>query len=223
MTPEQLAFPQPRATALGRDDFMVTDSNAQAVALLDDWRNWPQNRLALSGPEASGKSHLTAIWVAETGAEQIEAAQLKAQDAPRHAEGPVAVTDIDQGGEDEALFHLWNACARTGVPLLLTGRGVPSDWGADLPDLQSRLASLTPAVIAPPDDALLPVLLLKLFADRQLSVRPGLVGWLLRRMERSHAAARDIVAALDAAALARGCAVDIALARLVLDTPKDTA
>lgn len=216
MMSEQLAFPQPRAEAWGREDFMVTASNAQAVALLDGWRAWPQGRLGLVGPKGSGKSHLATIWAEEAGARSLRAADVRADQAPSLAEGPVVVEDVDRGGQDEALFHLWNACARSGQPLLLTGRGAPSDWGAKLPDLQSRLASLTPAVIEAPDDTLLPVLLLKLFADRQLTVRPNLIGWLLRRMERSHAAALHTVAQLDAAALSRGCEVDIKLARDVL-------
>ena len=53
---------------------------------------------------------------------------------------------------------------------------------------------------APPDDALLGALLLKLFADRQLVVAEALIAYLVRHMERSFAAAQAIVvAALDAA------------------------
>ena len=218
-TGRQLAFPQPLREALGRDDLMVAPSNARAVALLDGWADWPDARLALVGPPASGKSHLAAIWAAETGARVVPAARLRAADAPALAEGPVAVEDGDRGVDEDALFHLWNACARTGAPLLLTARRAPADWGARLPDLASRLASLTPATIEDPDDALLGVLLVKLFADRQIAVRPALVGWLMRRIERSHAAAADAVARLDAAALAEGRPVDERLARAVLDNP----
>ena len=121
--------------------------------------------------------------------------------------------DVDRGVPEEALFHLWNACAQAGHGLLLTGRGKPSAWPLDLPDLRSRVASLTPAAIGDPDDMLLSVLLLKLFGDRQLKVKPALIGYLLPRMERSFAAASRMVATLDAEALARGVPVNQALAR----------
>jgi chromosomal replication initiation ATPase DnaA len=68
-----------------------------------------------------------------------------------------------------------------------------------------------------PDDALLEALLVKLFADRQLAVGEELLRYLLARMERSFAAARALVAALDRAALAEGRAVTIPLARRVLE------
>ena len=217
---EQLSLALPRLDARGRDDFMVSPANATALALLDQWPDWPDRRLALVGPEGSGKSHLAAIWAAEAGARVLPAAGLAARDAPALAQAPLVVEDADRGaagGVDEAaLFHLWNACAAAGRGLLLTGRTPPSDWPVALPDLASRLASLTPARIGDPDDALLSVVLLKLFADRQIAVRPAIIGYLLPRMERSFAAAQALVARLGATSLPRGVPLIAALARDLL-------
>ena len=52
-----------------------------------------------------------------------------------------------------------------------------------------------------PDDALLRAVIVKLFADRQLAVDESLVAYLATRIERSFAAARAAVAALDREAL----------------------
>ena len=213
----QLSIALPRLEAQGREDFMFSASNATAVGLMDRWPDWPGGRLALVGPKGSGKSHLTAIWASEAGARIVPACDLRADDAPALAEIPVAVEDVDRGGlDEEALFHLWNACAVTGKGLLLTGRAAPSDWPVTLPDLRSRLASLTPARIEDPDDALLSVVLLKLFADRQLAVKPALIGYLLPRMERSFAAAQTLVARLDAESLARQQPIGPGLAKDIL-------
>ena len=196
---------------------MTSESNATAVALVDSWPAWPDGRLALVGPEGSGKSHLAAIWAAEAGARIVPAADLRAPDAPALAGGPLVVEDADRGVDEAALFHLWNACAAAGRGLLLTGRAAPTEWPVRLPDLASRLASLTPARLGQPDDALLSVVLLKLFADRQLAVRPALIGYLLPRMERSHAAAQAMVDRLDAESLRRGVALNVGLARALLE------
>ena len=215
----QQALPLGRAAAFGRDDFMTAPSNATAVALLDGWPDWPSRRLALTGPAQSGKSHLATIWAAEAGARIVRATDVRSEEAPALAATPLVVEDVDaaEGGLDEdALFHLWNACAQAGQGLLLTGRAPPSDWPAELPDLKSRLASLTPATIDDPEDTLLSVLLVKLFADRQLRIRPALIGFLLSRMERSHAAAAALVERLDAESLARGASPGAALARDIL-------
>lgn len=219
----QLAIALPRLDARGRDDFMVSSSNAMAVSLIDGWPAWPDNRLALVGPDASGKSHLAAVWAAPLGARTVAARDVTAGAAPDLAAGPLVVEDVDRAvgagsaATEEALFHLWNACAGGGHGLLLTGRAMPVDWPVALPDLRSRLTSLTPAVIDDPDDMLLSVVLLKLFADRQLQVKPALIGFLLPRIERSFAAARSLVDTLDRESLARGVPVNQALARAVLD------
>ncbi|MGB3688508.1 MAG: chromosomal replication initiator DnaA [Jannaschia helgolandensis] len=213
----QLSISLPRLDARGRDDFMISTSNATALALLDSWPDWPDRRLALIGPEGCGKSHLAQIWAGDTGATTLPATGLRAAQAPDLAKGPLVIEDADRGVDEEALFHLWNACAQTGHGLLLTGRTPPSDWPVKLPDLKSRLSSLTPAPIDDPDDTLLSVVLLKLFADRQLQVKPALIGFLLPRMERSFAAARALVDRLDAQSLERGVPLNQALARDLLD------
>ncbi|HHY48446.1 MAG TPA: chromosomal replication initiator DnaA, partial [Alphaproteobacteria bacterium] len=68
------------------------------------------------------------------------------------------------------------------------------------------------------DDALLAAILVKLFADRQLAVPPALVPWLVRRMERSTAAARDLVGAIDSLALAEARPITRGLVAEVLDS-----
>ena len=63
-----------------------------------------------------------------------------------------------------------------------------------------------------PDDALLRAVIVKLFADRQLAVEESLVVYLANRIERSFAAARAAVDALDREALRQQRPVTRALA-----------
>ena len=60
----QLAFDLPGRVALGRENFFVSPANALAVAALDGWRDWPERRMLLFGPEGAGKTHLAHVWVA---------------------------------------------------------------------------------------------------------------------------------------------------------------
>ena len=64
--------------------------------------------------------------------------------------------------------------------------------------------------------AILHGLLLKLFADRQLSVAPEVPAYLVPRIERTFAAAARFVDALDRAALAENRPVTVHLARTVV-------
>jgi chromosomal replication initiation ATPase DnaA len=81
--------------------------------------------------------------------------------------------------------------------------GRPSSWRIGLADLASRLKASVVAELSPPDDALLAAVLVKLFDDRQLEVAPGVIEYLLPRIERSFDGAQAAVGRLDRAALAR--------------------
>jgi chromosomal replication initiation ATPase DnaA len=74
--------------------------------------------------------------------------------------------------------------------------------------------------VAPPDDALLRGLIVKLCSDRQLQIDEALVNYLVSRVERSFAAVRAIVAQLDEAGLRLHRPITRALAAEVMrDTP----
>ena len=219
----QLILNLPCRSAQGRDDFFVAPANALALATLDAPDAWPQRRMLLIGPEGAGKSHLAQIWADEHDAPVLPAARLTAGAAPALvAARAVVIEDAEAIGPDPAaqaaLFHLHNLALAEGAHLLITARKAPRDWGLTLPDLQSRMAATASVRIAPPDEALLAAVLVKLFADRQLDVAPALIPWLVLRIDRSLATARDVVAALDARALAKGGAVTRALAAEVLDS-----
>lgn len=218
----QLTFDLGKTDAQTRADFFVSASNAAALAALDAWVDWPQGKMVLVGPAGAGKSHLARIWSAATGAARVEGEALALADLPALARtGVVVVDDADRvaglAESERALFHLHNLLAGSGR-LLLTAEGAPAAWGIALPDLASRLEAAGVARIGLADDALLSAVLVKLFADRQISVTPALIRYLTTRIGRSVAAARRLVEQLDHAALAAGRPVTRALAAELLDS-----
>jgi len=221
--PRQLSFDLPVREALGRGDFFVSPANAAAVAMIEGWQGWPGRKLVLAGPKGAGKTHLAHVWAAQSGAAIVPARDLARADIPALATAPVAVEDCDaiagDTGCETALFHLHNLCLAEGRALLFTAQAPPNRWPLALPDLASRMQGTPLARIAPPDDGLLAAVLTKLFADRQLAPTPPTVPYLVRRIDRSFAAAREIVERLDTAALDRGRPITPALAREVLDKP----
>ena len=217
---EQLTFDLPVRPALGREDFFVSPANALAVATLDQPELWPNGKLLLIGPEGAGKTHLAMVFAARTGAQVIGAGNLAAADLPEAAALVIENADTVAGdtAAETALFHLHNHMTGRGGLLLLTAARAPRDWGLTLPDLQSRMEATASATLLPPDDALLGAVLVKLFADRQLQVAPGFIRWLVRRIDRSFATARAVVAALDAEALATKRPINSTLAATLLDS-----
>jgi len=218
MTHQQLTLDLPHRPAVGRSDFLVADCNADAVAWLDRWPDWPGPALCLYGPPACGKSHLLDIWRARSGAVLVRGLDLDAADIPALAASrTVALDEADQLGDETALLHLYNMLHEAGGSMLLAARQPPGRWPLNLADLRSRLSAAPAVGVAAPDDVLLTALLGKLFADRQVVVNEEVVGYLVRRMERSFDAAARLVARIDAAALAGQQAVTIPLVRRILD------
>lgn len=219
---EQLGFDLPARAALGRDDFFVSDANAMALALVDSWPNWAGNKLAIIGPEGSGKTHLAHVWAAQSDARIVDAASLTKYAVPDLAQSPVAVENVPAIAEDaaaqDALFHLHNLTLAEGHSLLVTGISEPKHWGLTLPDLKSRLEGTTTAVLKEPDDALLSILLAKLFVDRQLTPNTDTIAYMVKHMDRSFAEARRLVRDIDQASLAKKRKVSRALAAEVMNT-----
>jgi chromosomal replication initiation ATPase DnaA len=207
----QLPLELGHRAALGRDDFLVSESNRDAVAWIDLWPGWPGPGLVVFGPPASGKSHLAEVWRARSDAIRLDRTALTA--GAIDGFGAAVIEDADQGVDETALFHLYNIVAERRGSLLLTAAAAPARWHLRLADLRSRLAALPAVAIAAPDDALMQAVLVKLFADRQLRVDPELVAYLALRLDRSFAAAASAVAMLDRAALAARRPLTIPFAR----------
>lgn len=216
--PRQLPLALPHEAALGRSDFLVGEANVDATALIDAWPDWPASVVLLIGPNGSGKSHLARAWADRSQASLVVAADLARHDPTELVGGgAVAVEDADDPAmSQKALFHLLNAARARGASVLITAHGAPNDWGLTVPDLLSRLRAAQPAILGPPDDDLLRRVLVKLLSDRQMEPDPGLLDFMLARMERSFAAANRIVDELDRESLARGRRVTKAMAAEIL-------
>lgn len=210
----QLRLELRRPVSFARDEFVTGPSNAQAAAALDAWPRWPASALALIGPEGSGKTHLARDWAQSVGAAVID---RLAPDIAAANGRPALVEDVDQGVDDEALFHLINIAGRADSGLLLTARTPPAAWRTTLPDLRSRLNALFVAQIDEPDDEVLEGALRKFFRERSIRPPQDLFPYLLRRMERSIPCAREMAKRLDEAADHEQRPISRLLARQILE------
>ncbi len=216
----QLRLRLERSRTFRREDFILSEVNAEAVRAIDRWPNWHGGALALVGPAGAGKTHLAKDWAASHGAD------IMAGDAPgdtiaqrvvslANAPRPVLLEDADRLRDDESLFHLINQAARPEGGLLITARTLPAAWPCRLPDLRSRLNALLIAELGPPDDVILSGVLRALFRERSIRASDDLVSYLVRRIDRSIPEVERVVARLDETADQEGRPVNRALARQI--------
>lgn len=154
---------------------------------------WPFGTAVVSGPPRSGKS-LLARWFAANhpGADVIDPADAL---------------------DEDALFHRWNRAQAAAQPLLIVNGRAPGAWTIALPDLASRLGAALGLEIPPPDDELLAGLIEEHAGRHGLTLGAEVLGYLLPRIERSHAEAEALVATIDRLSLERKASVTISLAR----------
>jgi hypothetical protein len=191
---QQIALPLDKLRTGGPDSVIITACNADAFAALGNHAAWPGHCAILVGPPRSGKS-LMARYFAGQGGEVID-------DADRL--------------DDEALFHRWNAALAAGQSILLLSAKSPAEWNVQLPDLRSRLGASQLLQIAAPDDELMAQLLLKHLHDRGTSIGPEALSYVIKRLERSHAALEKLARDANAVALAEGSAITLPLVRGLL-------
>ncbi|MCB1471857.1 MAG: chromosomal replication initiator DnaA [Rhodobiaceae bacterium] len=223
---EQLAFDLAFRPAMGREDFMVGASNQAAVALLDAYPAWSPQVAVIVGPHGSGKTHLGEVWRARSDAVRVEAATLGEagvaaiiqarngliEDIPAHGRVP----------DETSLFHVLNAALQGRVFLLLTSRVPPASWPVATPDIVTRLRLVPVCRIEPPDDGLFAAVILKLLADRQLTIAANAVRYAVPRIERSFAAAARFVDMVERIALERRRPATLGVVREVVKALGDS-
>ena len=199
------------------DDFIVTPCNAEAMAWLRRWPNWPGYGLIIYGPSGCGKSHLARVWQEQTKARLIYGADLIKNDQVLRLGSSAVVVEGADDANERALLRLYNGIVEARKTVLLTAKTVPTGWSMMLPDLVSRMTALAAVGIEKPDDSLLQAILVKQFSDRQLQIGAEVVVYLVNRMERSFESAREIVAVLDEMALDQQRPVTVSLAGEALE------
>jgi len=229
VVPRQLSLPLEPASGYHIDDFVITMANQAAFELLEAWPNWPSPVVVLVGARGAGKSHLAAIWAAQSLAQAFAPGRLGTAIEAAAQGKPVFLEDMAAGLFDETeLFHLINTVRQAKIEfpscaLLMTSQFRPVEWNVTLPDLASRLNAVPVVELGSPDEALLRMVLAKLFADRQLYVEPQIIEYSVNRIDRSLEAAVRLVQAVDRLALEKKSRVSRHLVADVLGELYQTA
>jgi DnaA regulatory inactivator Hda len=209
MEAEQLTLGLPYRPALGREDFLIANSNRAAIEFIDSWPDWHEPVAIIYGPKSCGKTHILNVWRSKTGAVELTREDLtpdRLETTLDQVPGNFTLDNLEDlisagSAEQHAVFHLINEIRNKGGTLLCTTRTAPAEWSVALKDLESRMKAAHILSIDMPDDDLLFAIFVKLFHDRQISVDPEMIQFLLSRCDRSFDTVFSMVEKIDAASL----------------------
>ncbi len=207
---EQLSLTLPYRKAFGRQDFLLSPCNFEAVAWIDRFPEWPTQSVLIYGESGSGKTHLASIF----SAYHVDAATLTPETEIPDYVTKVVVENLDAATDEVSLLHLLNGVVERGGYLLMTARKLPT---YQLPDLQSRINAMPKCHISYPDDELIYAVLVKAFYERQITVKPAVLEYAVKHMERTFSAAQDLIETADRLALAGGREITIPVIKQALE------
>ena len=216
--PMQLVMPFATSPSYLAADYIRGDANAQAMAWVERWPDWPYSICLIHGPTGSGKTHLSHLFTARTGATFIDPTRIGRSPADQVLTGNHCwvLDGLDEVTDEAALAQLINHARARGDYLLFTARQPAESREYERADLASRLKALPSVAIEAPDDALLTGVLAKSFADLQLRIAPDVLNYAVTQLERSYTAIARFAAAMDHLSLTRGRAITIPLVREAL-------
>ena len=213
---KQLYFDMPDKTALGIEDYIITESNSFAFDLISRMIRGEINQGVISGPSFSGKTHLSKILIKNIGSNEslyIDRDYKKIIEKVGSS-NLIVIENIDKVLEDkseEDLFHIINFTKENDKKLLMTSCKSISNIEFKLEDLKSRLNAILEAKIMQPDDELMKLVLIKIFNDKQLLIKPNVINFLKSRLERSYKSINDFIEKIDKFSLEKGKKITIAL------------
>ena len=164
----------------------------------------------LYGPNKSGKSFLSHIWLNKNNG-------FKLKKNIKILNNKNILIDDFQSFDEENLFHVVNNCILNNVKILVTSNTKINEINFKYNDLSSRLKTFSSFQINQPDDEMLITILTKLLIEKQFIINKNdIFEFILRRVNRSYQGIHDIVNKLDILSLEKKRQLTIPLIKEIL-------
>ena len=197
----QQTLPLKLLPSYGRHDFIVGESNLEAVKWVDNFSKSKVNGLVIIGPMASGKSHLIStlknkykiLEAEEVNEEKINILELK----------DLIIENIEKIENHYFFLHIINIVKEKNFKVLLTSRQPINDLNIRLEDLKSRLLAYAHSKILLPTDDVLRGIIIKISKDKGLLLSDTVINYILSHVERSYSIINGFINELDQLSLIR--------------------
>ncbi len=215
----QLIFKFPFSKKYYEQDFFVSSNNFSAYKLIESWPSWPGKWLNIFGASGSGKTHLAKIL--EKKIEKIkliEANNINDQIINDLNNLDCLIIDSFNNNIDEnLLYSIFNQSKQLENYVLINSISSIRNIDFKLEDLRSRIRSLLYIGIELPSDDLLKVIISKNLSDKQISINPKILDFIINNVERSYEKMFKFLKDVDEMSLSTGKSININLIKKVLD------
>jgi len=212
----QQTLPLKFLPSYGRHDFIIGESNIEAVKWVDNFSKSKVNGLVLIGPIASGKSHLIStlknkykiLEAEEINEEKINILELK----------DLIIENIEKIENHSFFLHVINVVKEKNFKVLLTSRLPIKELDIKLEDLKSRLLAYSHSKILLPTDDVLRGIIIKISKDKGLLLSDNVINYILSHLERSYSIINSFITDLDELSLIKKKKITIPFVKSFLES-----
>ncbi len=203
--------------AKNRENYIVGDSNINAIKWIDKYPHWKSSGLIIEGPKSSGKSHLVRVWQRKSNCNIFESEKVNNEEMNANDNKNLAIENLENIKNYEFFLHLLNYKKEKKLKYLLTTTYSIGSLNIQLKDIKSRLLELPKANISLPSDKLLKGLIVKLLKDKGVVITSKLLEYTINRIERSYEAVNFFVQDLNKISLEKKKNISISLIKEILE------
>lgn len=221
---QQLPLMLEHRRLLGREDFLVSPCNIEAVEWIDLYPEWyGNNGIVVLGDKSSGKTHLSWLFSEKSNAKVYDISEIKdeifSDVVPINS--ALVIDNIDFGIGDweleENLFHIINYAIECNTKLFFTTTVALNNLEFQVMDLKTRLLSFPVAKIYAPDDDLLKALLVKQFMERGIVVEAEVIEYIVKHIERNASFVKHLVDKADLLSVSEKKKITIPFIKKIID------
>ena len=205
--------------SLNANDFFVSRSNYYAYELINSWPKWEKKIINICGEKYSGKSHLSNIFIQKFKGRIIYANTMNNEtlNSLKTYEN-IVLENFSKSVNENLIYSLFNLMDQDNKYLVINSQIPINEIDFKLDDLKSRLKNCLVAKIQNPDDEMIYALIVKNFADRQISLDKKLIDFIIKRIDRSYGKIFEFIYKIDEISLKKKKSINL---NIIKETLKD--
>ena len=205
--------------SLNANDFFVSRSNYYAYELINSWPKWEKKIVNICGEKYSGKSHLSNIFIQKFKGRIIYANTVNNEtlNSLKTFEN-IVLENFTKSVNENLIYSLFNLMDQDNKYLVINSQIPINEIDFKLNDLKSRLKNCLVAKIQNPDDEMIYALIVKNFADRQISLDKKLIDFIIKRIDRSYGKIFEFIYKIDEISLKKKKSINL---NIIKETLKD--